>query len=138
MLLKKDCPVRAFVNHPNQLKAEFKGFGAEIFVGNLFDFSDLTQAMAGVFRALHCQLIAPHLLHSSMLTREHWIASNFARWIPDVGANLGPKSQNWLSGAWGLLIDRFEEHNLTASPIGLQTEIPALQFQTNTCCAGVR
>ena len=114
MLREKGYPVRAFVHRKDHRADELERCGAEIFVGNLFDFSDLTQAMEGVKRAFHCPPFAPHLLHNtmlvclaaqearlealvllsgwnpnprhpSMLTREHWIANNVARWMPDVG-----------------------------------------------------
>ena len=113
-LLEKGYPVRAFVHRKDRRADELEALGAEIFLGNLFDFDDLRAAMTGVQRAFHCPPFAPHLLHNtmlvclaaqdaglealvllsgwnpspqhpSMLTREHWIANNIARWMPDVG-----------------------------------------------------
>jgi uncharacterized protein YbjT (DUF2867 family) len=87
--------------------------GAEIFVGDLFDLSDLRRALVNVQRAYHCTPVAPNLLHGTMLfalaaeeaklevvalmsqwnphpshpalqTREHWITNNVYRWMPTV------------------------------------------------------
>ena len=87
--------------------------GAEIFVGNLFDLSDLQSALVDVRRAYHCPPFVPNLLHGTtlfalaaeeaklevvalmrgwnphpahpaLLTREHWIANNIYRWMPTV------------------------------------------------------
>ncbi|ETW93588.1 MAG: hypothetical protein ETSY2_51170, partial [Candidatus Entotheonella gemina] len=84
-----------------------------IFVGDLFDFRDLRNALAGVQRAYHCPPFAanvlhgtslfalaaeeaklevvalmsawnPHATHPSIFTRELWIAQNTARWMPSV------------------------------------------------------
>lgn len=114
MLLERGYPVRAFVRRDDHRAAELASQGAEVFVGNLFDFSDLTRAMQGVTRAFHCPPFAPHLLHHTMMvclaaqeakletlvllsawnpspdhpsliSREHWIANNVSRWMPDVG-----------------------------------------------------
>lgn len=114
LLRAEGFPVRAFVRRRDARAEALERLGAEIFVGNLFDFGDLTAAMKGVRRAYHCPPFAPHLLHNTMLvclaaqearlealvllsgwnpspshpsalSREHWIANNVARWMPDVG-----------------------------------------------------
>jgi len=112
-LLGKGFPVRAFVRR-NDVRAErLRKAGAEIFVGDLFDLSDLRSALVDVQRAYHCPPLAPNLLHGTMLfalaaeeaklevvalmsgwnphpahpalqTREHWIANNIYRWMPTV------------------------------------------------------
>ncbi|WP_298260247.1 NmrA family NAD(P)-binding protein [uncultured Litoreibacter sp.] len=113
-LIESGFEVRAMVHRQDNRADELAALGADIFVGNLFDFDDLTKAMTGVSRAFHIPPFAPHLLHNtmlvclaaqaaklealvllsgwnpspshpSMLTREHWIANNIARWMPDVG-----------------------------------------------------
>lgn len=114
LLREAGCDVRAMVHRQDARAEELAALGAEVFVGNLFDFDDLTRAMTGVGRAFHIPPFAPHLLHNtmlvclaaqeakldalvllsgwnpssahpSMLSREHWIANNIARWMPDVG-----------------------------------------------------
>lgn len=113
-LLEAGFEVRAMVHRKDHRADELTSIGAEVFVGNLFDFDDLAKAMNGVSRAFHIPPFTPHLLHNtmmvclaaqaakletlvllsgwnpspshpSMLTREHWIANNIARWMPDVG-----------------------------------------------------
>ncbi|MGB0659816.1 MAG: NmrA family NAD(P)-binding protein [Mangrovicoccus sp.] len=113
-LREKGYPVRAFLRQDDHRADALLALGAEVFLGNLFDFNDLKDAMTGVQRAFHCPPFAPNLLHNSMLvclaaqearlqalvllsgwnpspehpslvSREHWMANNLARWMPDVG-----------------------------------------------------
>lgn len=113
-LLQRGYPVRALVRRSDERAKALERLGADVVVGNLFDFRDVQRAMRGVARALHCPPFAPNLLHNTMLvclaaqearlealvllsgwnpspdhpsalTREHWIANNVARWMPDVG-----------------------------------------------------
>lgn len=112
-LIAKGYPVRAFVRRNDARAEALRRAGAEIFVGNLFDFRDLRRAMVDVQRAYHCPPFAPNLLHNAMLfslaaeeaklevvalmsgwnphpthpaivTREHWIANNVYQWMPSV------------------------------------------------------
>lgn len=112
-LLRRDFPVRAFVRRDDARAERLRQAGAEIFVGDLFDMRDLRRAMVDVQRAYHVPPFAPNLLHGTMmfalaaeearleslalisgwnphpthpsvLTREHWIANNVARWMPTV------------------------------------------------------
>lgn len=113
LLLEMGYEVRAFVR-TNDARAEaLKKMGAEIFVGNQCDFRDLQAALKDVQRAYHCPPFAqnllhnvmmfclaaeearleamvllsgwnPHETHPSVLSREHWIANNVARWMPSV------------------------------------------------------
>ncbi len=112
-LLEKGNPVRAFVHrHDARAKALGKA-GAEIFVGDLFDFRDLRSAMDGVQRAYHCPPFASNVLegsmvfalaaeeaklevvalmsgwndhaaHPSVVPRAHWISKQIFRWMPSV------------------------------------------------------
>lgn len=113
-LLRRGFPVRAFVKRDDARAAQLRQAGAEIFVGDLFDFRDVERALVGVHRAYHCPPFAPNLLHGatvfalaaeqaelevvvlmsgwnphpshpSMLTREHWLANHLYRWMPSVG-----------------------------------------------------
>jgi uncharacterized protein YbjT (DUF2867 family) len=112
-LLKRGFPVRAFVHRQDQRSEALRLAGAEIVVGNLFDYRDLERALADVQRAYHSAPYAPNLLHGIMLfaiaaeqakvevvawmsqwnphpmhpsafTREHWIANQIVRWMPSV------------------------------------------------------
>lgn len=112
-LLKKDYSVRAFVRKRDSRATALEKAGAEIFIGDLFDFQDVSKAMIGVQRAYHCPPFAPNLLegnmvfalaaeeaklevvalmsgwndnseHPSIVTRQHWIAKQLYRWMPSV------------------------------------------------------
>lgn len=112
-LLAKGFPVRAFVRRMDARAEALRAAGAEIFVGDLFDYRDMRRAMDGVQRAYHCPPFAPNLLHNtavfalaaedaklemvallsqwlpspsdpSVVTREHWLANNLIRWMPSV------------------------------------------------------
>lgn len=112
-LLNLGFPVRAFVRRQDTRSEALKAAGAEIFVGDLFDFGDLCRALVGIQRAYHCPPFAANVLHGTMLfalaaeqarlevvalmsawnphanhpsifTRELWITQNIARWMPSV------------------------------------------------------
>jgi len=112
-LLARGFPVRAFVRQQDERSKLLQKAGAEIFVGNLFDFRDLQHAMVGVKRAYHCppfgdnllqntmlfalaaedaklEVVAlmsqwnPHPTHPSNITREHWLTNQIYRWMPSV------------------------------------------------------
>ena len=53
-LLDMGFAVRAFVRRQDARSEALKSAGAEIFVGDLFDFRDLRQALVGIQRAYHC------------------------------------------------------------------------------------
>ena len=61
-LLEKRFPVRAFVRRRDARSEALKNAGAEIFVGDLFDFRDLRGALTDVQRAYYCPPYAPNLL----------------------------------------------------------------------------
>ena len=66
-LLGKGFPVRAFVRRQDARSEKLRLAGAEIFVGDLFDLSDLRSALVDVQRAYHSPPVAPNLLHGMML-----------------------------------------------------------------------
>lgn len=112
-LLAQGFPVRAFVRRRDARATRLETAGAELFVGDLFDFRHLRRALIGVQRAYYCPPFAPNLLHGAMLfalaaeeaklevvalmsqwnphsthpsvvSREHWIANQMYRWMPSV------------------------------------------------------
>ncbi len=112
-LLERGFPVRAFVRRDDARAEALRRAGAETFVGDLFDYRDLQQALTDVQRAYHCPPFGPNLLHGTMLfalaaeeaklevvalmsawnphashpaalTREHWMANSIYRWMPSV------------------------------------------------------
>ncbi len=62
-LLEKGVPVRAFVRREDHRSNLLRGAGAEVFVGNQYDLSDMRKAMDGVKRAYQCAPTAPNGLH---------------------------------------------------------------------------
>ncbi len=112
-LLEKGFPVRAFVRREDVRSEALRKAGAEVVIGNLFDYSDLRRALVDVQRAYYNPPLTPSLLHGAMLfalaaeeagletvalmsqwnphpahpvpiTRDHWIANNVYRWMPNV------------------------------------------------------
>ena len=112
-LLRRGFPVRALVRRHDERAEALRSAGAEIVVGDLFDYRDLERALVNVQRAYHCPPFAPNLLHGMMLfaiaaeqaklevvawmsgwnphpvhssafTREHWIANQIVHWMPSV------------------------------------------------------
>ena len=104
-LLRAGYPVRAFVTRNDARAARLRAEGAEVFVGNLYDWRDVRSALADVQRAYVCpafdarhlhgatlfalaaeearlEVVAlmsgwnPHPTHPSVLQREHWLANN--------------------------------------------------------------
>ena len=53
-LLDHGYPVRAFVRRKNARTEALRQAGAEIFVGDLFDYRDLKRALVEVQRAHYC------------------------------------------------------------------------------------
>lgn len=111
--MSQGFPVRAFVRKDDRRASALRKLGAEIYVGDLHNFHDLTDAMNGVQRAYHCppftqnllhgtMLFAlaaeqakldvvvlmsqwqPHASHPSLISRDHWITNNIYRWMPSV------------------------------------------------------
>ena len=112
-LLEMGFPVRAFVRRRDARATALEQAGAELFVGDMFDYRDLRASMIGVQRAYHCPPFVPSLLHNTMLfaiaaeeaklevvalmsqwtphathpsiiTREHWLSNQVYRWMPSV------------------------------------------------------
>ncbi len=112
-LLEKGFPVRAFVRRRDARATALEQAGAELFVGDVFDYRDLSASMVGVQRAYHCppfvlnllhntmlfavaaeeaklEVVAlmsqwtPHATHPSIVTREHWLSNQVYRWMPSV------------------------------------------------------
>ena len=112
-LLELGFSVRAFVRRRDARATALEQAGAELFVGDIFDYRDLRESMVGVQRAYHCppfvlnllhntmlfaiaaeeaklEVVAlmsqwtPHATHPSIITREHWISNQIYRWMPSV------------------------------------------------------
>lgn len=112
-LLAKGFPVRAFVRRRSSQAQALEAAGAELFIGDIYDYRDVLKALDGVQRAFYCPPFGPNLLHGatvfalaaeeakleviallsqwlpnptdpSIVTREHWLANNIYRWMPSV------------------------------------------------------
>jgi NAD(P)H dehydrogenase (quinone) len=112
-LLEKGFPVRALVRKRDSRAELLEKAGAELAFGDLFDFRDIRKALVGVQRAYYCPPMSSHLLDGAMLfalaaeeaklevvalmsqwhphpsdpsimSREHWIANQLYRWMPNV------------------------------------------------------
>lgn len=112
-LLEKGFPVRAFVRRRDERAIALEQAGAELYIGDLFDYRDLRKSLIGVQRAYYCppfvldflqatmlfavaaeeaklEVVAlmsqwnPHATHPSILTRDHWISNQIYRWMPSV------------------------------------------------------
>ena len=113
LLREMNFSVRAMVRQ-NDHRAEYlRRLGAEVFIGDQWNFYDLLTAMKGVQRAYHCAPFAPNLLenlnlfavaaehsrlevvalmsawngsaqHPSIHSRSHWLANQIYRMLPSV------------------------------------------------------
>ncbi|MEM9016998.1 MAG: NmrA family NAD(P)-binding protein [Verrucomicrobiota bacterium] len=112
-LLEAGYLVRAFLRREDHRARTLRDAGAEIFIGNLYDFEDLRIALRDVQRAYHCQPFGPNLIHGSTLfalaaeeaklevvthlgawnphpkhtaihQREQWVAGSLLPWMPNV------------------------------------------------------
>ena len=112
-LLENGFPVRAFVHRLDARSDALRKLGAEIFVGDVLSFDDVSRALDGVQRAYYCPILTSSLLHAStvfamaaearklevvallsqwhpnptdpsVVTREHWLTNNLFRWMPSV------------------------------------------------------
>lgn len=112
-LLKHGFSVRAMVRGIDTRSDLLKQAGAEIFVGDQLNYSDMQHAMKGVQRAYHCPPFAPNMLenlmlfalaaeeaklevvalmsawngtssHPSIHSRSHWIANHIYRLMPNI------------------------------------------------------
>jgi NAD(P)H dehydrogenase (quinone) len=112
-LLERGYPVRAFVRQFDGRAERLRQAGAEITVGSLEDFRDLTGAMKNMDRAYFCPPLEPGTLrratffaaavreakleavvqlsqwvadaiHPAAHAREKWLTTQMLSWLPDV------------------------------------------------------
>ena len=117
-LLEKGFPVRAFVRKHDSRSKELEKAGAEVFVGNMMDFADVTRSLEGVRRAYVCAPPDHHCLHKSVAfgiaaedakldaivwmgqwlsdpqhrslpTRETYYSDRVLQWLPNVHQHSG-------------------------------------------------
>jgi NAD(P)H dehydrogenase (quinone) len=112
-LLERGYPVRALVRQFDERAERLRQAGAEITVGSLEDFRDLTRAMKNMDRAYFCPPLEPGRLrratlfaaavreakleavvqlsqwiadaiHPAAHAREKWLTNQMLSWLPDV------------------------------------------------------
>lgn len=112
-LLSRGVAVRALVRSDDPRAERLRCAGAEVFVGDMFDFDSLFAAMRGTTRAFYCPPWDPHMIQSAtafalaasdaglrsivslsqwlanpaspaLITREHWLVDRLFSQIPDV------------------------------------------------------
>jgi NAD(P)H dehydrogenase (quinone) len=64
-LRAEEWPVRALVHRRDARSAALERLGAEIFVGDLYDAAQLSQAMRGMIRAYYCPPFQPFAVQSA-------------------------------------------------------------------------
>lgn len=144
-LLERNFSVRAFVRRENEKSKALQNMGAEIFVGSLDDFSDVSRAMSGVQRAYFCPPILPGLLdkaiifaaaaeeanlefvislsqwladpnHPSIQTRQHWLADAAFRQMPKVESTF--VNPGWFADNYLAAPDLITQFGLLPMPLG--------------------
>ena len=144
-LLAKDFPVRAFVRVDDHRARQLRQAGAEIFVGNLAEMTDLTQAMKGVQRAYFVAPFNPgqlyksiafalaaanaqlevvvgitqwlaHPQHPSVATRESYMTNQILSWMP--GVDLVLVNPGWFADNYMALLEPIAQLGIFPMPLG--------------------
>jgi len=144
-LLQKGVPVRAFVRRDDRRADRLKSAGAEVVVGNQYDFSELKAAMRGVQRAYQCAPTAPNGLHfnaaftaaafdaklehvvtlgqwlssadhPSLFTREVFLSDQLARMSADT--TVTSVDPGWFADNYLMVLDMAAHLGLFAMPLG--------------------
>lgn len=144
-LLEKGVPVRAFVRRNDHRAETLRRAGADVFVGNQYDISELREAMRGVRRAYQCAPTAPNGLHfnaaftvaaaeaklehvvtlgqwlssanhPSLFTREVYLSDTLARLRPDM--TVTSVDPGWFADNYLMVIDAAAHLGLFTMPLG--------------------
>ncbi len=144
-LLAKGFPVRAFVRVEDRRSHELRQAGAEIFVGDMAEMSDLNQAMKGVQRAYFVAPFNPgqlyksiafaiaaaeaqlevvvgisqwlaHPQHPSVATRESYMSGSIFSWMP--GVDLILVNPGWFADNYMALLEPIAQLGIFPMPLG--------------------
>lgn len=144
-LLEKGVPVRAFVRRKDHRAETLMRAGADLFIGNQYDVSDLREALQGVQRAYQCAPTAPNGLHfnaaftmaaaeaklehvvtlgqwlssadhPSLFTREVYLSDALARLSPDT--TVTSVDPGWFADNYLMVLDAAAHLGLFAMPLG--------------------
>jgi NAD(P)H dehydrogenase (quinone) len=144
LLLERGHRVRAFVHKQDDRSRKLAAEGAEIVVGDLLDFHDVSSALRGVSGAYFCYPIADGLLDATVAfaqaaseagiqsvvnmsqisarreavsnaARQHWLAERLLDHTAMLTAHLRPTFfAEWISWSWG----RERDEGLLRLPFG--------------------
>jgi uncharacterized protein YbjT (DUF2867 family) len=144
-LLKNGYPVRALVRQADQRAEALRSAGAEVVVGSLEDFIDLTRAMRDVHRAYFCPPLEPGTLrraalfaaaaqeaklevvvqlsqwvadamHPAAHAREKWLTNRVFSWLPDVPTiTIQP---GWFADNYFAVLGQAAQFGLLGLPLG--------------------
>ncbi len=144
-LLEKGFPVRAFVRKHDSRSKDLEDAGAEVFVGNMMDFADVTRSLEGVRRAYVCVPLDHHCLHKSVAfgiaavdakldaivwmsqwlsdprhrslpTRETYYSDRVLQWLPNVITTV--VNPGWFADNYFLLMGPMAQLGLMPLPLG--------------------
>jgi uncharacterized protein YbjT (DUF2867 family) len=144
-LLRQGLPVRAMVRRTDARSQLLKEAGAEIVVGSMEDYADLTRALAGVQRAYFCPPLEPGTLrrgtlfatcaqeanleavavlsqwvsdplHPAVHSREKWLTGKVFEWLPGVGSiTINP---GFFADNYMAVLEAAAQFGLMALPLG--------------------
>ena len=144
-LLAKGFPVRAFVRRDDHRADKLREAGAEIFLGNLAEMTDLNQAMRGIQRAYFVAPFDPGQLyksmafalaaadaklelvvgitqwlaqpqHPSVATRESYMTNRILSWMP--GVDLVLVNPGWFAANYMALLEPIAQLGIFPMPLG--------------------
>lgn len=144
-LLAKGFPVRAFLRVEDLRSHQLRQAGAEIFVGDMTEMSDLTQALQGIQRAYFVAPFNPgqlyksiafaiaaaeaklevvvgitqwlaHPQHPSVATRESYMTEEILSWMP--GVDLVLVNPGWFADNYMALLEPISQLGIFPMPLG--------------------
>lgn len=150
-LLNQGIPVRAMVRRNDARASRLKGAGAEIALGSMEDFVDLTKAMAGIQRAFFCPPLEPGTLrratlfaacaqqarleivvvlsqwmadpvHPAIHSREKWLTSKVFEWLPEI--DIITINPGFFADNYMAVLEIAAQFGLMAMPLGDGSNAP--------------
>jgi NAD(P)H dehydrogenase (quinone) len=144
-LLGNGVPVRVFVRRDDHRAETLRRAGADVYIGNQYDVSDLRKAMQGVQRAYQCAPTAPNGLHfnaaftvaaaeaklehvvtlgqwltsadhPSLFTREVYLSDALARLSPDT--TVTSVDPGWFADNYLMVLDAAAHLGMFTMPLG--------------------
>jgi NAD(P)H dehydrogenase (quinone) len=163
LLLERGHRVRAFVHKQDDRSRQLAAEGAEIVVGDLLDFHDISSALRGVSGAYFCYPIADGLLDATVAfaqaaseagirsvvnmsqisarreavsnaARQHWLAERLLDRTAMLTAHLRPTFfAEWIIWSWG----RERDEGLLRLPFGNGRHAPVAAVDQAYVIAGI-